>query len=671
MNSANFSHSALPAGHLLLCRYRIEQVLGATQSSITYGATCEADASSVLILSYPVAQSENPLLRAFLDDVHRLMQLRHTNMAPLRDAFEHESRLYCVIETIGTMPLSFAAPEHITQEWLYPFLCSLLGALHFLHEQAPPVLHGAICPGNILIDSCGIPRLINTANPFSLRENSDYAPLEQWATAECDPCSDIYALGATCHQLLTGTPPRSFHRESTSRAYIPLASQPELQVRFSDSILSSIDRALKLDRKERWGSAAEWLDFLQLVPHTGSRPAAEQPRSLRRVAAIGAAAVLLLTGAGYLISTHRPAPQQMEEGSGTTPHTLFSAISSKDSNHLRKLITSGADVNEINQHGRTPLAHAIVTAHTLGVEALLAAPGIDANKAGPDGNTPLHHAAAHGHADYIHSLLRVQGVTPSPINAAGHTPLHMAASSGAAEAVRLLLAAPGSRINQPDPSGYTPLHLAAYAGQAGSLRALLAAPGIEVNAEQPDTGITPLALAVCEGHTHCVRELLAAHGIEPFKKDSGGCTPLHHAAYFNHPECLQTLLNHPGCDVNATDDAGCTALWQALSNGNYNCARLLLSIPGIRTDQQDALGETLLHLAARQGATEVLRALLSMPGNNPDATNHEGHTPLDLARKFNRTACIELLQPPPATDAPPPGPTPDNIPGMPDLAPPR
>ena len=654
MVSSVSNPSALPVGHILHGRYRIESVMGERTRTITYSASCETDDSDVLITAYPTTQADEAALSAYLQESCRIRQLKHTGIVPLREAFHLGAYLYCVYEAPNAVPLSITRPETITLEWMYSFLYSMLGTLHYLHSQTPPVIHQAICPADILADPTGMSYFIGIANPLAAREYPSYTPLEQWASAAAPAAGgDIYALGATCYNLITGKPPRDFSPGAQNRAYSPLSAQPELRLRFAPSILASIDRALKLDRNDRWSSAAEWLDFLQQSPR---QPATETPPSQRRklicAAALAISAFLVLAAGIFVLPPHcrELSPQQKLEEQGILPESynkaLSNAIKSRDSVLLKTIIAAGADVNQAGSNGRAPLHHAIVMAYTQGLEQLLAAPGINVNQTDNEGNTPLHYAAYKGYTDYVRALLLTEAITPFPVNAQGGNPLHMAVASGNAETLAALLAVPGAPVNQADKVAFAPLHAAAKSGRTECLRLLLQVPGIDVNLTPDDAALTPVALAVADGQVSCLRELLAAPGIEAFKPDYyNNMTPLHQAAMYDVPECLQLLLPVPGCDVNARDAFGRTPLHIAIENSGMKCAALLLKAPGIDAAIPLSDGETALHICARVGNVELFRMLLSTAGVNPFATDISGSTPLHTAAACGRPGIIELLLP--------------------------
>ena len=110
-------------------------------------------------------------------------------------------------------------PEHV-MPWrsVVQIVHQLAGALQYAH-QVVGIVHRDLKPANLLLGDGGVIKLSDFGIAQLIRSNrkhsSDtglvgtisYASPQQIAGADPDPADDIYALGATIYELLTGTPP--------------------------------------------------------------------------------------------------------------------------------------------------------------------------------------------------------------------------------------------------------------------------------------------------------------------------------------------------------------------------------------------------------------------------------------------------------------------------------
>lgn len=151
---------------------------------------------------------------------------------------------------------------------------------------------------------------------------------------------------------------------------------------------------------------------------------------------------------------------------------LIVAVDEGDKAEVRKLIAQGANVDEVNWQGRTPLVIAAQFGR-LGIAKLLLDHGANVNaQAAADANHvfPLEVAARRGYYA-IAKLLLDKGANINMVDGWGRTALHEAAYYGYESIVRLLLAR-GADRNVADMHGMTPLGFAQMEGHAGVVRLL-------------------------------------------------------------------------------------------------------------------------------------------------------------------------------------------------------
>ena len=270
---------------------------------------------------------------------------------------------------------------------------------------------------------------------------------------------------------------------------------------------------------------------------------------------------LLQTTAGCSPPRHGP-----ERGN------LFAAIGARDPAWVSRCIEDGADTEQRNSDGLTPLHVAVDLGDVALVDAMVAG-GAALDARTNERWTPLHVAADRRHWKVLVRLLAL-GANPDLAggieNEARRTPLHFvlerAKWADVLPPVRALLSA-GASPNLRDAEGHTPLRMAAEQGLVEVCEALL-----EAGAKVDGIG-------------------LGWHGC---------WTPLHHAARAGRVEAAKLLLAR-GAVPNAPTGEG--KQWRQLSKGGWH----EIIVPK---------GATPLDLARAFGHVELVE-LLQISGGQP------------------------------------------------------
>ena len=293
---------ALADGAMLASRYRILHTIHRGGMSVVYLAEDTVQDRQVAIkeLRLPEGESAEELAEAeawFARESYLLSVLSHPLIPRFYSVFREHDRSYIVQEYLEGQNLERLMERHepIDQDtvisWAVP-LCELLAYLHTLPE---PVVFRDLKPANILLRHAGgHPAVVDfgIARPFlparigTVVGTPGYAPPEQYQGL-ATPQSDIYALGATLHRLLTGYDPE--HAEPFRHPQVR-----ELNAGVSPALASVVDRALRLNPAERFATAAEMAGALR---RTRLRPVASismarPPRGRQLIAAAMAAAVV-------------------------------------------------------------------------------------------------------------------------------------------------------------------------------------------------------------------------------------------------------------------------------------------------------------------------------------------------------------------------------------------
>lgn len=149
---------------------------------------------------------------------------------------------------------------------------------------------------------------------------------------------------------------------------------------------------------------------------------------------------------------------------------LHEAVSLSNVELVSMLIRAGADVNSINQDGRTALHLACRGGNVDIVRALIAA-GTNTNKRTVDGKTCLQVAVWRGHEEIV-VLLVEAGADVNIPDSDGCSPLYWAARSNYLSIMEMLIDA-GAKVNFRVKSKWTPLHMALHLGHMDVVNCLL------------------------------------------------------------------------------------------------------------------------------------------------------------------------------------------------------
>jgi serine/threonine protein kinase len=261
------SHALLSEGTVLHERYRIVRALGKGGMGAVYLVEDEKLygkqwAVKELLERFIDAEDRVESVAQFQHEARILVGLRHPNLPQIIDAFEEEGRHYLVMEFVEGQTLEEIlenAPGGILpEEQVLGWSKQVCDVLDYLHTHDPPVIFRDLKPGNVMVTPQGQVKLIDfgVARLFDPSKGTDtlkmgtvgYAPPEQYAgQGQTTPRSDVYALGATLYELLTGDSPEAH----------PFVFPPARQInrKISTQTSLTIDKAVQLDPKDRYASA--------------------------------------------------------------------------------------------------------------------------------------------------------------------------------------------------------------------------------------------------------------------------------------------------------------------------------------------------------------------------------------------------------------------------------
>ena len=228
----------------------------------------------------------------FLKEARHIAQLEHPNIVSIISVFEENNTAYYVMKYApnGSLEDKVKREGHLSEADAKRYILKVAKALRFVHQHK--MTHLDVKPANILLNANDDPLLID----FGLSKQYDYstgqatshtplgiskgyAPIEQYdpeAAGNFSPEMDIYSLGATFFNLLTGITPE--HASILANNGIPVQ---ELHAKgVSQRAISAIFQAMEPLRKDRLHDMDSFISLLEEGPvQRPTKQPATQPLS--------------------------------------------------------------------------------------------------------------------------------------------------------------------------------------------------------------------------------------------------------------------------------------------------------------------------------------------------------------------------------------------------------
>lgn len=258
----------LAVGQVLHDRYTVQEMLAQGGMSTIYRVTDRNLPGQWAVKQMAPLQARPEDLASiraqFRQEAEILTRLRHPGIPRVIDFFSEDSVDYLVEELVpgDTLEHRIDTVRVFTEYESTRVALALLDILEYLH--ANKIVYRDMKPGNVMVGPDGRVVLVDfgIARLFTPGKSADtvivgtpgFASPEHYGRGQTDERSDIYSLGATLHQMLTGHDPADspFSFESPAKA------MPGLSAGISDLVMKALD--LKPDR--RFQSAAAMREAL-------------------------------------------------------------------------------------------------------------------------------------------------------------------------------------------------------------------------------------------------------------------------------------------------------------------------------------------------------------------------------------------------------------------------
>ncbi|HEY6542538.1 MAG TPA: serine/threonine-protein kinase [Ktedonobacteraceae bacterium] len=270
----------LPLGSILRERYRIEGLLGKGGYGSVYLVRDLRVRGNLFALKETNSPNRKDQQR-FLFEGELLKKLDHGALPRVYRVFDDDThqRMYMLMDYIEGPNLEALRRQRpdkrFTLSQVLTVLAPVMDAVQFLHSQQPPILHRDIKPSNIIVPLSGDDAVLvdfGIAKEFvpdgtttAFRTGSPgYASPEQYSRGT-SARSDIYGMGATLYNLLTGTLPADALDRMTKTSNgepDPLVPVHTLVPGTPQSVSKAVAKAMALNSNDRFATIEQfWQEF--------------------------------------------------------------------------------------------------------------------------------------------------------------------------------------------------------------------------------------------------------------------------------------------------------------------------------------------------------------------------------------------------------------------------
>ncbi|MCZ2355779.1 MAG: serine/threonine protein kinase [Bacteroidia bacterium] len=231
------------------------------------------------------------LIERFKAEALTLAGLSHPTIVTLYDYAETPEGLFLIMEYVEGETLdNIISPQNgrLPEEIVIHYFSKILEGFNYAHSKG--VIHRDIKPANIMVSNTnevkildfGIAKLVDNDGKNLTKTGMKLGTLlymspEQIRGAAIDYRSDIYSLGVTLYQMLTGNEPYDYQHLSEYDITLKIVNEPLIDTQSEDSEISKelcmiLETALAKDPESRYPSCNDFKNALETYLQHKTQP---------------------------------------------------------------------------------------------------------------------------------------------------------------------------------------------------------------------------------------------------------------------------------------------------------------------------------------------------------------------------------------------------------------
>lgn len=210
-------------GAIICGKYEIKELVGKGGMSNVYKAVdvnLKKEWAVKEVRKNVANEADRIRVQSAIVEANMMKKLDHPAIPRVVDIIENADVIFVIMDYIegDTLESILSREGRIPLEKAVEWAKVLCEVLSYLHRQTPPIIYRDMKPGNVIVTADGNVKLIdfgiareykekNVTDTVCLGTIGYAAPEQTTGIVQTDPRTDIYNLGATIYQLLTGESP--------------------------------------------------------------------------------------------------------------------------------------------------------------------------------------------------------------------------------------------------------------------------------------------------------------------------------------------------------------------------------------------------------------------------------------------------------------------------------